>query len=352
MSDITTLTDFLDKTGAHLRVFDMGRRVSLVSANTFSRFEQCELPYPQPYMYRARLGLLFWYPQAPEQHFIWFLQFPLDEQGFIIQASRDEFLKRLLETIGQNAKDLSEQENEHAQNIMKDNPIAFTPDQERLAIFNAKAKLALGQPASRFHDQAEEYFTGQREFDDWEDVGLQGIADFTVRLEKQNNADDVTKHIAQFPDIPFGALCRCLENEVINHKLASAICDRANTLTTDPEADCLTLAAAIRGVSHSQAKGLRDNLVEAVLNSVHSEDIEILTVIAARAWETLENPALLKIYLEKLATCSAGEQAFINIVRDLIFVPGLRTLIIAQFRDPERSEALSNAIGVLMGEPS
>lgn len=350
MSDITTLTDFLDKTGANLRVFDMGRRVSLVSANTFSRFEQCELPYPQPYMYHARLGILFWYPQAPEQHFIWFLQFPLDEQGFIIQAARDDFLKRLLETIGQNAKDMSAEENQQAQNLMKDNPLAFTPDQERIAIFNAKAKLALGQPASRFHDQAEEYFTGQRDMDDWEDVGLQGIADFTVRLEKQDNAGDLTRHIAAFPDIPFSALCRCLENETIDHKLTAAICERAEKLIADPKADRLTLAAAIRGVGHSQAKGLRDGLIRDVLNSTHSDDIEILTVIAARAWESLENPELLKPYLEKLASCPAGDQAFIKIVRDLIFVPGLRTLIIAQFRNPDRSEALGNAIGLLMGQ--
>lgn len=348
MSDITTLTDFLDKTGANIRVFDMGRRVSLVSANTFSRFEQCELPYPQPYMYHARLGILFWYPQAPEQHFIWFLQFPLDEQGFIIQAARDGFLKRLLETVGQSAKDLSDDESQQAQNLMKDNPLAFQPDQERIAIFNAKAKLALGQPASRFHDQAEEYFTGQREMDNWEDVGLQGIADFTVRLEKQDNAGALAKHIASFPDIPFSALCRCLENEAIDHKLTAVICERAGKLIADPEADRLTLAAAIRGVGHSQAKGLRDGLIRSVLESSHSEDIEILTVIAARAWESLENPGLLKPYLEKLASCSAGDQAFIKIVRDLIFVPGLRTLIIAQFRDPDRSEALSNAIGMLM----
>ena len=350
MSDITTLTDFLDKTGAHLRVFDMGRRVSMMSANTFSRFEQCELPYPQPYMYHARLGILFWYPQAPEQHFIWFLQFPLDEQGFIIQAARDDFLKRLLETIGQNARDMSAEQNQQAQNLMKDNPLAFTPDQERIAVFNAKAKLALGQPASRFHDQAEEYFTGQREMDDWEDVGLQGIADFTVRLEKQDNSAELTRHIGQFPEIPFSALCRCLENEAIDHKLTAAICKRAEALLDDAEADRLMLAAAIRGVSHSSALGLRDGLIEAVLASPHSEDIEILTVIAARAWEALENPALLKVYLEKLAVCSAGEQAFIKIVRDLIFVPGLRTLIIAQFRDPNRSEALGNAIGLLMGQ--
>lgn len=359
MSDITTLTDFLDKTGAHLRVFDMGRRVSLVSAQTFSRFEQCELPYPQPYMYHARLGILFWYPQAPEEHFIWFLQFPLDEQGFIIQASRDDFLKRLLETVGQSAKTLSQkegtkafsqEESEQVKNLMKDNPLAFTPDQERIAIFNAKAKLALGQPASRFHDQAEEYFTGQRDFADWEDVGLQGIADFTVRLEKQGNAADLTRHIAQFPDIPFSALCRCLENEAIEHKLTAAICERAEQLITDPEADRLTLAAAIRGIGHSQAKGLRDGLIASVLESGHSEDIEILTVIAARAWEALESPVLLKSYLEELAVCTAGDQAFIKIVRDLIFVPGLRTLIIAQFRDPNRSEALANAIGLLMGQ--
>jgi len=350
MSDIVTLTDFLSQTGASLRVFDMGRRVSVVSPQTFSKFEQCEIPYPQPYMYHARLGILFWYPQAPEKHFIWFLQFPLDEQGFIIQASRDDFMKRLLETVGQNARQLAENEvpSEEPRNLMKDNPLAFTPDQERIAVFNAKAKLALGQPASRFHDQAEEYFTGQRKDDDWEDIGLQGIADFTARLEKQDNAQALSQHIASFPDIPFSALCRCLENEQIDHKLADAIVQRAMPLNQDEQADTLILAAAIRAIGHTRATGLRDQLIRAALEGLHRYDIEILTVIAARAWESLESPELLVLYLECLANCSAGQTAFTKIVRDLIFVPGLRTLIIAQFRNPDRSEALSEAIGMLM----
>lgn len=350
MSDIITLTDFLNKTGANIRVFDMGRRVSVVSPGTFSKFEQCEVPYAQPYMYHARLGILFWYPQAPEEHFIWFLQFPLDEQGFIIQAARDDFLKRLLETVGQSARTISEtsDEQQQAPNLMKDNPLAFTPDQERIAIFNAKAKLALGQPASQFHDQAEEYFTGQREINDWEDIGLQGIADFTARLEKQNNGQALSQNIQQFPDIPFSALCRCLENESIDRKLTEAILKRALPLASNEETDSMILAAAIRAIGDSQAVGMRNQLVQAALEGVHSADIEILTVIAARAWETLEDPELLQLYLEKLAVSPAGQSAFIKIVRDLIFIPNLRTLIIAQFRNPERSEALSEAIGMLM----
>lgn len=348
MSDIRTLTDFLNRTGANIRIFDMGRRVSVVSAQSFSRFEQCEIPYPQPYMYHARLGILFWYPQAPENHYIWFLQFPLDEQGFIIQAARDGFLKRLLETVGQSAKSVSEDTESPAHNLMKDNPLAFTPDQERIAVFNAKAKLALGQAASRFHDQAQEYFTGQRDKDDWEDIGLQGIADFCARIEKQDNSKSLSQQIAQFPEIPFSALCRCLENEVIDHHLAGAISARAMPLTTDPEADSISLASAIRGLSYTKAKGIKTELILAALNGPHAADIEVLTVIAARAWDVLEEPTTLALYLEKLAVCNIGQDAFNKIVRDLIFIPGLRTLIIAQFRNPDRSEALSQAIGMLM----
>lgn len=350
MSDIVTLTDFLNQTGANIRVFDMGRRVSVVSPQTFARFEQCEIPYSQPYMYHARLGILFWYPQDPEKHFIWFLQFPLDEQGFIIQAAKDDFLKRLLETVGESARQLIDADNEQEEprNLMKDNPLAFTPDQERIAVFNAKAKLALGQPASHFHDQAEEYFTGHREIDDWEDIGLQGIADFTARLEKQDNSQALSLHIHAFPDIPFSALCRCLENEAIDHRLTEAILKRAMPLTDNPDADAMILAAAIRAIGHSTASGMRDQLIQAVLEGAHCQDIEILTVIAARSWEALENPATLLRYLECLAECPAGLNAFTKIVRDLIFVPGLRTLIIAQFRNPERSEKLSEAIGLLM----
>ena len=45
--------------------------------------------------------LVFWSPTLPDKHYIWFLKFPLDEQGLLVQAARDEFLSMLLERVGE-----------------------------------------------------------------------------------------------------------------------------------------------------------------------------------------------------------------------------------------------------------
>ena len=56
----------------------------------------------------------------------------------------------------------------------------------------------------------------------------------------------------------------------------------------------------------------------------------------------------MKEYLDKLASIPDGQQAFNQQVTDLMFVPDMRPLVLAQFRSPERSEKLGAAIGGLM----
>jgi hypothetical protein len=46
---ISTLTEFLEQSGAKYRVFDLGRRVTKISVDTFSGFENAQQPYPYPF---------------------------------------------------------------------------------------------------------------------------------------------------------------------------------------------------------------------------------------------------------------------------------------------------------------
>ncbi len=95
---ITTLSEFLHHSGAKYRVFDMGRRVAKLSSDQFFNFESAQQAYPYPLQKSALFGVVFWSPTLPDKHYIWFLKFPLDEQGLLIQGARDEFLCMLLES--------------------------------------------------------------------------------------------------------------------------------------------------------------------------------------------------------------------------------------------------------------
>ena len=46
MSQIPSLVEFLRQSETQLRIFDMGRRVSKLSAETFNKVEQAQVPYP------------------------------------------------------------------------------------------------------------------------------------------------------------------------------------------------------------------------------------------------------------------------------------------------------------------
>ncbi|KGK42456.1 hypothetical protein LH51_07160 [Nitrincola sp. A-D6] len=97
------LTQLLQHDDNRLLIFDMGRRISKLPIETFTRVEQNQVPYPLPFLHHAWVGLLLWNPSAKDQNLIWFLKLPLDEQGFLIQAARDDIVNRLL----QNAMDRS-----------------------------------------------------------------------------------------------------------------------------------------------------------------------------------------------------------------------------------------------------
>lgn len=56
----------------------------------------------------------------------------------------------------------------------------------------------------------------------------------------------------------------------------------------------------------------------------------------------------MKQYLDNLSQVPNGQPLFNQQVSDLMFVPDMRPEVLAQFRNPERSESLGVAIGNLM----
>lgn len=347
MSEFSSLTQVLRHSGGQIRFFDMGRRVQKLTSELFEKVENQQTPYPYPYLQHAWIALMIWNPKNKDQGVAWFLKLPLDEQGFMIQAVRDDLLGRLLKNAGGILQ--HEETGEMPEDALKDNPFSFKPDQEKMALFHAYSTLVSSQPASQYFENAQQYFSGQIGFDNWQSLGFQGIADLTVRHEKGSNSKILTKAIPLLPDVPFEVLCTCLESIEPDHKLFDALCLRAEQTLQRETASANHIAAITRGLSNGKHSDRKQALLKQILESDYALEAEVIVSIATRCSESLQDPVLLSLFLEKLAVGNAGQAGFSRVLSDLMFMPTLRALILMQFRNEERSEALSKAIGEMFG---
>lgn len=345
MERIISLSDFLNESHTRYRVYDMGRGVHELDQEQFRQFEAGTLPYPYPLQQHAWLGLLGWNKQQEEERFIWFLKFPLDETGCLIQATRDDFMGRILETLGRNIE--ASRGGSILQDGMQKSPYGFKPKENTMAAFHAMATTVLGQPPSRFYPHACDYLDGGPGYDQWAFVGLQGIADVAARLGQDNNLDRLIKALPKLPPPALSALCAFLENAVLPSPLAESLLARLRHELNGGQPDISLGAALLRAFSRSEEAELREAAVRAALDSRHAGDINLLAAIAARNWETLQEPSLARLFCEALAVNNLGHEAFIQVMGDLLFIPGMRPPLLAELRNPERSKALSSAVGAM-----
>lgn len=345
MTPFTSISELLDQSGAQFRIFDMGRRMSKLTSDQFKNFEQGNIPYPAPYLHHAWIALMMWNPKQKDQNVVWFLKFPLDEQGFLVQAVRDDFLNRLLQNIYQMLQNESFSE---AEDALKDNPFSFTPEQEKMAIFHAQAAEVTQQPASQYYSAARDYFTGKQDINRWNELGLQGIADLVVRMD-QTTSQEIAKKVPTFPTEPLSALACALEHIKPDHLLASALYKRLSLALTEENQDGL-IAALLRGLSNIHNEELKQEALKETLASQYAEKAEVLVSIATRCNETLQYPEILQQFLEKLAVSESGQAGFSRILADLMFIPVMRILILQAFRNEDRSSELTEAIGQMFGQ--
>jgi hypothetical protein len=346
-AQITTLSEFLRHSGAKYRVFDMGRRVEKLSATQFEQFELAEIPYPNPFQRTALFGVIFWHPKTTQQHYVWFLRLPLDEQGLLVQAARDEFLVTVLDRVGECM--LAAADGQLIQGALKDSPYSFNPREDRMAAFNAQATYTLGLPASPFFDDAQRYFAGKLDASTWTSLGMQGVADVAIRIESSSEKKNLLAGFAALPAPPQHMLSTFLENvetsvEVVEH-FASLLRD----VLAEQNVDVSTITAYLRAVSHTSAEGLLKSLIREVLSHPVSQQIEVMAVMSGRCWEALQDEALCQQYIERLVDNEAGYEGFSHLVADLIYMPKMRHPVMQALRNPQRSANLGQFVGQLFG---
>src|SRR5690554_6489641 len=141
MTNIATLTEFLEASGVEWRVHDLSRRVTELSPELLRAVEKGQRPFPTPRQQKAWLAITFWQTTP----YIWFVALPLDERGTFQHAAMQHFMSIIVEALGESpTANVSESQDK----LLQQNPYIFQPDEARRAAFHAAISVLLQQPPS------------------------------------------------------------------------------------------------------------------------------------------------------------------------------------------------------------
>lgn len=340
MQPIHSLDDFFTRSGADIALYHMGRRVTPCTRDTLAAFESGTAPWPEPWQGQARLAAVFRLGNMPEPA-IWFLSLPLDEQGYLSPAQRDAFLQRLLETLGRNANQAAGSHENAIEHFMQDNPLAFTPDTTFQAVLNARATQHTGLPPSQYLAAVEAFVDGQHT--DWETLGVQGIADYAIRMEIPRQ-QQLAGILHKLPTPMLQTLCHCLEHRPLASVLVDELCQRGETAAANGDVE--TFCACVRAVGSSD-DARAGKWYTTLLADEAACGPDTLAAIAGRGWPLLEDGERLPLFLERLA--QNPRASFGAVVRDLALIPRLRLPVITLLRDAPDGSRLRDRLLELTG---
>lgn len=336
---ISSISELLSLSDSQYRIYDIGRRVDKISKEEFEKIESAQIPYPFPSQGHAFLAIAFWQKQS-NSPYLWFIKLPLDERGLLNQGARNHFIAIIIEALG---GDLSVNPTEQQEALLKKNPYHFTPAQYKLAAINSVVSVSLKQQASSYYQPAVSYLSGEQGWDNWQQIGVQGLSDFVARLTKNNNEEILTNVIEHLPVQVLSPLCSALENVLLPAKLI----EKVITLYQEAENENNTALALslLRALASSTQHPFSQKFI---LNLLEREFIseEALIVIAGRLWPSLANDSIISSYLEHLVK-GDDLDLFMGIFKDLVAIPSTRPLLLQAIRSPNRSSKLAHAIGKL-----
>lgn len=337
--NISSISELLSLSNSQYRIYDMGRRVDKISKAQFEKIESAQLPYPYPSQGHAFLAIAFWQKQSTTPY-LWFVKLPLDERGLLNQGARNHFIAIIIEALG---GDLSVNPTEQQEALLKKNPYHFTPAQYKLAAINSNVSVALKQDASKFYQPALQYLSGNTNWQAWQDIGVQGLSDFAVRLAENNNEDLLINAIKHLPEQVLSPLCLALENVTLSAELIEKIVTLYQQ--ANKEGNNALALSILRALASSTEHPFSEKFIVGLIkNETLSE--EILIIIAGRLWPALANESVLFSYLEHLVK-SDELTLFMDIFKDLVAIPSMRPLLLQAIRSPNRSNSLATAIGKL-----
>lgn len=336
MDSIASISELLTLSQSQYRIYDMGRRITKLSKAEFNQIEENQIPYPYPSQGHAFLAISFW-QNDKSKSYLWFIKLPLDERGLLNQGARNHFIAIIIEALG---SDLSVNPSEKQEELLKSNPYHFQPAQYKLASLNSLLHESLKLAPSQYFSDTLAYFENSENLDNWQHIGVQGLADFAVKCQDSKFSTKLSNALKYLPEPVLNPLCSALENHKLPHALLSEIIDIAKQ--TEPSDKLHNLVRAL-GASCDHA------LVISYLEELITKDIlseELIIILSGRCWEIFTQQKLLLAFLEHIAQYHPSD-LFAGIFKDLVAIPSIRPVLFSCMRSPDRSPMLAKAIGQL-----
>ncbi|MCK5917550.1 MAG: DUF3549 family protein [Cocleimonas sp.] len=338
---LDSISQFLKLGKFEYRLYDLGRKLTLLPNDLFQRVEDQSALYPYPFQQKAWLALLFWSEDDNTEPTIWFLQFPIDELGYLKLASRDAFMQELFVHVGNNLQ--AQQTGQEMQDSLKESAFAFKPRQDRLAIFHAFATVELKQQPSHYYAPTQAYLAGKLGYEQWQFLGLQGLADIIARLHLDNNEYLLCNALLQLPLTPLVSFTENLEHTLVSAELTLVLQQRLQQELEAQQANGQLVASLIRALSSSTEDAARQKILQQVLTTDIAQEIEVIAAIAGRAWQDIIQKNLLSLFIKALA--HQEQEAFNVILIDIMGIPHVREPVLKALRSPDRTALLSKRIG-------
>lgn len=338
---IDSISEFLLHAGTNFRIFDMARGIYPVSAQEFLDMENGKILPPRPRQQHAWFGILFWHGNSAQQHYIWFVKLPLDEQGKVIAASRNHFLQIVVEALAASSEDNGAPE-------LPDNPYSFKPSQMQMAQFSVLSRQALGKPETNDKKQALAYLKAPALLD-WKQVSYQGIVDVASTLDDANLAKVIEDNYHFYPPEVVAPLLQGMENIELTPSLEQFLLAQLNSTMTPDDPTRLDLNL-LRALTSQQARLNLQGMTAEIFTQHDALDMSTLSVISGRHYTQLSPALLLQFFEHAAKTDEQGlhkGELFTGFFSDLVQIPSLRPHVLGMLRSPARSEQLAKAIGYL-----
>jgi GR25 family glycosyltransferase involved in LPS biosynthesis len=342
-SSIHSLSEFLLHAGTDYRIFDLGRGIYPLTSQQFLEMENADMPVPRPRQQHAWFAILFWQAQNEQQHYIWFLKLPLDEQGKIISASRNHFLQIIVDALGGQITG-----NTSTQEKLPDNPYSFVPDQNQMAQFSALSRLSLALPMHQDTHKVKAYLQSPAVVD-WRQIPMQAIADVAVRAGEAPWSELMAKQFFNLAEEAQIALLATMESTELPAKLQAMFLAYLQHNMEWQQPSPLHLAV-LRALSTQHANTELKQFLENGLLTAKSLNIDTLVVLAARHYMQFD-VLLIQQFLLLAAKTDAQQQhqgeLFEGLFSDLVQLPHLRRSVLLLLRAPQQAPELQHAIETL-----
>ena len=331
MAKISSISEFLLEAGTDYRIIDMGRGFHQIDSQTFLDIENSKIPPLYPRQQMLWLGILFWNKQLSQQHYIWFVKLPLDEQGLLIGAQRDQFLQVIIEALGTEMLESDEEKS------LPENPWLFTPTQPQIAHFNSLARQLLNLGPGQYYQGAKNYIA-RPDINNWQEIALQGISDLAFYLGQDHNSKHLINNFEKYSSEVQLPLLAALENVNIGIELQDFLLQKLQQ--TDHKSPLFN--ALLRALAKSESpEPLKLFLQKILTASEVTQDNLIVTV--GRHWKLLQDYGFLTLVLEQAVQLNI----FVSLYADIVQLPELRTQVLKRLRDPERSDLMAKGLDQL-----